>query len=338
MLLVKKRKLFSGLIETSWNKDLKPACRSTKDRVYCSSCPNPAPRAALTISLELISRLKKYKEMTDLFSDASNRKFKGASGDPGIEGLGPDPDLTGELELAGELAEDTESMTTLTIGADTVRAGKKQVTESSAEGFEVAVLVYDSSIPVNQMDDHMLVAGTREGDDAAFQEIVNRYRNQITNFVFRMLNDYERAVDIAQETFVRIYMNAGRYQANYNFSTYIYRIASNLAITELRQRKRRRLMPFPTFFDKDGEEVEVEIADESVVDPADSMINEQRRQAVAKAIATLPEKYRTAVVLRDIEGRSYEEIAEILELSDGTVKSRINRARNLLKEKLTEFL
>ena len=276
--------------------------------------------------------------MTDLYADASDRKFKGASGDPGKKGLGPDPDLTGEVGGETGLPQDVESMTTLTIGTDAVRAGKKQVTESSAEGFEVAVLVYDNSIPVNQMDDHMLVAGTREGDDSAFQEIVNRYRNQITNFVFRMLNDYERAVDIAQETFVRIYMNAGRYQANYNFSTYIYRIASNLAITELRQRKRRRLMPFPTFFDKDGEEVEVEIADESVVDPADSMINEQRRQAVAKAIATLPEKYRTAVVLRDIEGRSYEEIAEILELSDGTVKSRINRARNLLKEKLTEFL
>jgi RNA polymerase sigma-70 factor, ECF subfamily len=82
----------------------------------------------------------------------------------------------------------------------------------------------------------------------------------------------------------------------------------------------------------------MEIEDSRIADPDDSMINDERRQAIAKAIATLPEKYRTAVVLRDVEGRSYEEIGEVLGLSDGTVKSRINRARNLLKEKLSEFL
>ncbi len=98
---------------------------------------------------------------------------------------------------------------------------------------------------VEQMDDHALLEATRTGDEAAFQEIVRRYRNPITNFVYRMLNDYDRAVDLAQETFVRVYMSAERYQANYSFSTYIYRIASNLAITDLRQRKRRRMVPDP---------------------------------------------------------------------------------------------
>ena len=153
-----------------------------------------------------------------------------------------------------------------------------------------------------------------------------------------MLNDYERAVDLAQETFVRVYMNVDRYQANYSFSTYIYRIASNLAISDLRQRKRRKLIPIPTFFDKDGDEVEMELPDERNVSPDTTMINDERRRAVAKAITTLPEKYRTAVILRDVEGRSYEEISQVLGLSDGTVKSRINRARNLLKEKLSEYL
>ena len=143
---------------------------------------------------------------------------------------------------------------------------------------------------------------------------------------------------MAQETFVRVYMNVDRYQANYSFSTYIYRIASNLAISDLRQRKRRKLIPIPTFFDKDGDEVEMELPDERNVSPDTTMINDERRRAVAKAITTLPEKYRTAVILRDVEGRSYEEISQVLGLSDGTVKSRINRARNLLKEKLSEYL
>lgn len=234
------------------------------------------------------------------------------------------------------------TMTTLTLGADFDHAAHNQALDttipSGLTARENEALVYDSSIPVDRMDDHMLIAGTREGDEAAFQELVNRYRNPITNFVYRMLNDYDRAVDLAQETFVRVYMNADRYQANYSFSTYIYRIASNLAISELRQRKRRRLIPIPSFFDKEGDEVEIELPDERTIHPDDTMIHDERRLAIAKAIATLPEKYRTAVVLRDVEGRSYEEISEVLGLSDGTVKSRINRARNLLKEKLREYL
>ncbi len=235
-----------------------------------------------------------------------------------------------------------DTMTTLALGSDFDHASHNQALDTTLtatlSGREGEPLFYDSSIPVARMDDHMLIAGTREGDELAFQELVTRYRNPITNFVYRMLNDYDRAVDLAQETFVRVYMNADRYQANYSFSTYIYRIASNLAISELRQRKRRRLIPIPSFFNKEGDEVEMELPDERTIHPDDTMIHEERRLAIAKAIATLPEKYRTAVVLRDVEGRSYEEISEVLGLSDGTVKSRINRARNLLKEKLREYL
>jgi RNA polymerase sigma-70 factor (ECF subfamily) len=206
-------------------------------------------------------------------------------------------------------------------------------------GFDPALAIESPSLPVEQMDDHALLAATREGDETAFQELVRRYRNPITNFVYRMLNDYDRAVDLAQETFVRIYMSSERYQANYSFSTYIYRIASNLAISDLRQRKRRRVVPMPSFFsDKENAEVEVEFPDQRLVHPDETLIEEERRKAVERAIASLPDKYRAAVVLRDIEGRSYEEISVVLGLSDGTVKSRINRARNLLKEKLRDYL
>lgn len=215
-------------------------------------------------------------------------------------------------------------MTTLTLSA----------------GFDDAELEFAAAaLSVEQMDDHALLEATRTGDEAAFQEIVRRYRNPITNFVYRMLNDYDRAVDLAQETFVRVYMSVERYQANYSFSTYIYRIASNLAITDLRQRKRRRLVPIPSFFsEKDGEEMEIELPDERQVMADEAMIKDERRQAVSRAIASLPEKYRVAIVLRDIEEKSYDEISQVLGLSDGTVKSRINRARNLLKEKLKEYL
>ena len=95
----------------------------------------------------------------------------------------------------------------------------------------------------------------------------------------------------------------------------------------------------PSFFsDKENAEIEVEFPDQRLVHPDQTLIEDERRKAVERAIASLPDKYRAAVVLRDIEGKSYEEISAVLGLSDGTVKSRINRARNLLKEKLRDYL
>ncbi|HKF55109.1 MAG TPA: sigma-70 family RNA polymerase sigma factor [Blastocatellia bacterium] len=194
------------------------------------------------------------------------------------------------------------------------------------------------STSVEAATDHELLAAIRDGDDAAFQEIMRRYRNPIINFVYRMLDDYERSVDLAQETFIRIYTSAERYKANYNFSTYIYRIATNLAISELRQRKRRKLVPLlSSFTDDHGEAMEMDLADAAPLQD-ESLIGDERRQAVVRAIGSLPVKYRVAVVLRDIEGKSYEDIARVLKLSEGTVKSRINRARNLLKDKLGAYI
>jgi RNA polymerase sigma-70 factor, ECF subfamily len=195
-----------------------------------------------------------------------------------------------------------------------------------------------SSRSIESANDHELLAAIRDGDEAAFQEIVRRYRNPITNFVYRMIDDYERSVELAQETFIRVYTSASRYQANYSFSTYIYRIASNLAISELRRRKRRKFVSlFSPFTNDDGDMVEIDPPDLNPLQD-EAMIESERRRAVARAITSLPEKYRAAIVLRDVEGLSYDRIAEVLKLSEGTVKSRINRARNLLKEKLSAYI
>jgi len=188
--------------------------------------------------------------------------------------------------------------------------------------------------------DHRLLEATREGDETAFAELVRRYRNQITNYTYRMTNDYELAVDLAQETFMRVYAAAERYQSSYAFSTYIYRIATNLAISELRRRKRRRLVSLTSFFREreTGEEsCELDVADAGPLQDA-TFVADERKAAVARAIATLPEKYRAPLVLRDVEERSYDEIARILEMSEGTVKSRINRARSFLRDKLQTYL
>jgi RNA polymerase sigma-70 factor (ECF subfamily) len=194
--------------------------------------------------------------------------------------------------------------------------------------------------PVGEMTDHRLLEVTKAGDGTAFAELVRRYRNQITNYVYRMTNDYDLAVDLAQETFMRVYAAAERYQSSYAFSTYIYRIATNLAISELRRRKRRRLVSLSSFFqerESPSDTCELEMPDTGPLQDV-TFVEDERRAAVARAISSLPEKYRAPLVLRDVEERSYEEIASILEMNEGTVKSRINRARTFLRDKLQAYL
>jgi RNA polymerase sigma-70 factor (ECF subfamily) len=196
----------------------------------------------------------------------------------------------------------------------------------------------DSDEALERRSDHALLEATRVGDDAAFAELVGRYRNQIINFVYRMTNDYDGAADLAQETFVRVYKAVDRYKTSHAFSTYIYRIATNLAISELRKRKRRRVISLTGFFQgKEGAEPVAFDPPDGQPLQDDAMVGSERNNAVARSIATLPEKYRAPLVLRDVEGKSYEEISRILETREGTVKSRISRARGLLREKLQAY-
>lgn len=182
--------------------------------------------------------------------------------------------------------------------------------------------------------DHQLIEATKNGDETAFAEIVERYKNPLTNYLYRFLNDQEEAVDLAQETFVRVYFAVERYHTAYAFSTYIYRIATNLAISEIRRRKRRRLISLTGLFSNDPDDsTEFQPPDKSRL-PDDHFDDSETGRAIASAIAALPVKYRAPIVLREIEGLAYEEIANILGLGLGTTKSRINRARGLLRGKL----
>lgn len=189
-----------------------------------------------------------------------------------------------------------------------------------------------------KLTDHELIEATRSGDEAAFGEIMQRYRGPITNYLYRFLNDYEEAVDLAQETFVRVYFAIERYHTQFAFSTYIYRIATNLAISEIRRRKRRRLTSLTGLFQSEGDnQIEFQPPDDRKLADRE-MLDDERDRQIAAAIAALPEKYRTPIILRDIQGKSYEEVAEIMGLGLGTTKSRISRARGLLKERLEGIL
>ncbi|MGH9820861.1 MAG: sigma-70 family RNA polymerase sigma factor, partial [Pyrinomonadaceae bacterium] len=111
-----------------------------------------------------------------------------------------------------------------------------------------------TAVAEGKLSDHALIEATRQGDESAFAEIVGRYRGPITNYLYRFLGDYEEAVDLSQETFVRLYFAVDRYHTEFAFSTYIYKIASNLAISELRRRKRRRLLSLTGLFQTEDDE------------------------------------------------------------------------------------
>lgn len=193
------------------------------------------------------------------------------------------------------------------------------------------------SVSFEELSDHQIIEATKNGDEEAFGEIIKRYKQPLTNYLFRMLNDYEEAVDLAQESFIRVFLAIERYHSEYAFSTYIYRIATNLAISEIRKRKRRKLFSLTGLFQYEGdEEMEFQPADGKPL-PEDELMSEEKQKVIAKAIVALPEKYRVPIILREIEEKTYEEIADILELGLGTTKSRISRGRGLLREKMRDY-
>jgi RNA polymerase sigma-70 factor (ECF subfamily) len=163
---------------------------------------------------------------------------------------------------------------------------------------------------------------------------VDRYKNRLQNLVYRYIRDHQRAEDLAQEAFVRVYLHRERYRKTGKFSTWIFTIAVNLAKNEIRRKVRHRNVVSIDEIQEVAGTADPVLRDEAGL-PSDRIVERQQtNRAVADAIARLPEVYRASLVLRDIEGLAYEEIAEILDIPGGTVRSRINRARLMLKDKL----
>ncbi|HEV8481251.1 MAG TPA: sigma-70 family RNA polymerase sigma factor [Candidatus Eisenbacteria bacterium] len=190
---------------------------------------------------------------------------------------------------------------------------------------------------VVSLSDEDLMAEAAEGSERAFSELVSRYRSRVLNLVSRLLNDRESSDDISQEVFVRVYLHRKNYRRGAKFSTWLFTIAANLAKNEIRRRKRRRNW-------SSLDELQEQLHDSSLqlMDPKGNREAEvdsaQIQGIVGEAITTLPERYRLALVLRDVEGLAYEEIAQVLGIPGGTVRSRINRARLMLKKKLEPML
>ena len=181
---------------------------------------------------------------------------------------------------------------------------------------------------LGEMNDSDVVQASLDGDARAFGELVHRYDKRLLNFVYRTIGDRDRGQDLVQETFVRVYRHLHRFDQTKKFSTWIYTIASNLAKNELRNRSRNPLVLFQTLkknWNADHRPLEWE---DTQYKPDDLFRKRHLRAKVEEAVEQLPEHHRVVFVLREMEGKTYEEIADITGCNLGTVKSRLNRARN----------
>lgn len=176
-------------------------------------------------------------------------------------------------------------------------------------------------------DEELILEFQKNNTEDAFNILVQRYKNPLTNFVFRFLGDYETCSDVVQETMIKVFRYKDTYSSVAKFSTWVYTIAGNLARTEYRRQRRRNFFSISDYGD---EHKTYELPDENYRPDVitDSSIKDE---IIQKALIKVKETYREAVILRDVQGLSYEEISKILGVNEGTIKSRINRGRAQLQ-------
>lgn len=182
-------------------------------------------------------------------------------------------------------------------------------------------------------DEELIIEFQKNNNQKAFEILIQRLKNPLTNYVYRFLGDYDSCIDIVQETFIKVYRYKDNYSSVAKFSTWIYTIAGNLARSEYKRKKRKSIFSINSYGE---DEKTFEIPDESYRPDVSADAN-LKREVIEKALLKVRESYREAVILRDIQELSYEEIAQILGIEVGTVKSRINRGRSELQKLLKDI-
>jgi len=185
---------------------------------------------------------------------------------------------------------------------------------------------------LTELTDEDLIKEFQDNDTIeAYELLVKRYKDPLMNFVYRFVGDKDISGDIVQETMIKFYLNKNSYRSFAKFSTWIYTIAGNLAKNELKRRKRRVIF---SLSNHDDDEKSIQVADKTFFSPEVQTDSNIKNDLIQKALLKVKPVYREIVILRDVQGLSYEEIADISGLSIGTVKSRINRGRSQLQKLL----
>lgn len=187
-----------------------------------------------------------------------------------------------------------------------------------------------------RLEDRKLIEKALKGEQKAFETLLNKYRNLVFSIMFKMIRNAQEAEDLTQEAFMKAFSSLATFNDEFAFSTWLMKIASNNCIDFLRKRKLRTYSIHEPVQYKD-EKIEIDIPDYDPT-PEKTLLQSERSRMIEETIQALPERYRYVIILRHKEEKSYEEIAEIMNLPLGTVKAQIFRAREILNKNLKEVL
>lgn len=189
-----------------------------------------------------------------------------------------------------------------------------------------------------QDPDAALMLRVKQGDLAAFEQLVEKYKQPVMNVVYRMLHDATEAEDVAQNVFVQVHKSASRYEVSSKFSTWLFTIARNLCLNELRRRSRHPADSMDAGHPEQEDQPWQQFEDKKTFSPPETLLHGELEQKIEEALAELPENQRTAILLCRQDEMSYDDIAKVLECSLSATKSLIHRGRETLKQKLKPYL
>lgn len=188
-------------------------------------------------------------------------------------------------------------------------------------------------VSAEQIAERLLIARCKKGDRDAFDDLIRRYEKKVYNFAYRLCSNYDEASDIAAETFVRVFNSIGSFRGDASFITWLFRITTNIYLDERKRQRSRPQQSLEELIELEETTVVRQFEDSSPT-PEEHTTSRERTEILQAAIRTLPDYQRAMIVMYHMESKSYEEIAELMGLPIGTVKSRLNRARLSLRSKL----
>jgi RNA polymerase sigma-70 factor, ECF subfamily len=252
---------------------------------------------------------------------------------------GDSPDLAvseypeGFSQLSG-IARVNSSVSSLVIETGMLRGASSAVATTAPGDGDADVRV--SSLGV--LDDAEIMLRVKAGDDGAFDFLVEKYRRAMVGFMYRMSHNSAIAEELAQEVFLRVYRSRQNYSPDAKFTTWLYRIATNLAVNHARDTKHERPEVQVSLDEPDDDTgLKIDVADGSI-NAEQAIMRRERLQAIRNHVQALPERQRTAVLMHKFQGMDYRQIAEVLKLSESATKSLLFRAYETLREKLKDFV
>jgi RNA polymerase sigma-70 factor, ECF subfamily len=246
-------------------------------------------------------------------------------GDPGLAGENEPPQNSAGAAQPSQERGVTKGM------------GSLAITQNGFQGTQQGAQVHAPGVDWAQLSDAEIMLRVREGDDSGFSILIEKYRKQMVHFMFRMSRNQAVAEELAQEVFLRVYRSRQTYRAEAKFSTWLYRIATNLGVNHARDTKYERTAQNVYLDQPDPETGTTPDVADKTLSVEQELVRDERMNAIRKHVMALPERQRTAVLMHKYQDMDYKEIGEVLKLSESATKSLLFRAYQTLRENLKDF-